>query len=102
MQHDDGLCAICEAHDPPMLGGETFWSNQSSVSWIMCDGCDEWSHVQCAKSAPLGGFVAGPWYCELCLANVDVRLVNVELGIVNFGVRVPIRAQSMPRKANLP
>ncbi|GLT71806.1 hypothetical protein SLA2020_437990 [Shorea laevis] len=56
------------------------WNHSDSGSWVRCDGCKVWVHVECDKISNnhfknLGGT---DYYCPTCKAKFDFELSDSE------------------------
>lgn len=51
------LCVVCELHEPHQNASDEM------VSWVQCDGCLSWCHIDCAE---LENNVLDRWLCMRC------------------------------------
>lgn len=55
----ESVCTECNMGEPP----DTYIDDKSDISWIQCDGCDSWFHINCL------GLLEVPsdtWLCCFC------------------------------------
>ena len=50
------ICACCGEKEPPYAG-----KAKESVSWIECDTCGMWQHLECLE---VDNVIDGNWFCS--------------------------------------
>ncbi|KAJ8573133.1 hypothetical protein K7X08_009644 [Anisodus acutangulus] len=86
-------CGICKE----------IWHHSDGGSWVCCDGCDVWVHVECAdiSSNALNKLQNTDYFCPECKANSNKRLLVSEQQGPKLSVSSRLRESSgsvMPDK----